>query len=250
MGRWSRLVAQHFIPWTQVPPGADWLDVGCGTGSLLDTIAQAAAPRRLAGVDPSDRFLAVAASRLPDGVQLEVADAEHLPFGPGEFDAVVSGLVLNFIGDAPAAVRGMRDVTRPGGVVAAYVWDYAEGMEFLRHFWDAAIEVDPAAHDLDEGHRFPICRPDPLRHLFVDAGLSGVEVRSVDVSTVFAGFDDYWEPFLAGQGPAPGFVAALAGEQRVALRDLLSARLPVEPDGSIPLRARAWAVRGSLDPAG
>ncbi|MBB3724634.1 hypothetical protein [Nonomuraea dietziae] len=129
-------------------------------------------------------------------------------------------------------------------MVAAYVWDYARGMAMLRHFWDAAAALDPAAAALDEGRRFPLCGPEPLARLWTEAGLGEVEVRAVEVATVFAGFDDYWRPFLGGQGPAPGYLASLTEEHRRALRDLLRARLPSGPDGSIPLTARCWAVRG------
>jgi SAM-dependent methyltransferase len=244
MGRWSRPVAERFVDWLAVRPGAGWLDVGCGTGALLATIQGRADPHRLAGVDPSAGFLATAGGRLAGRAELAVADAQHLPFGPDEFGATVSGLVLNFVPDPLDAVRAMRRVTRPGGVVAAYVWDYAEGMAFLRLFWDVVTEFDPAAEALDEGLRFPLCRPEPLRELFASAGLSDVDGTAIEVQTAFAGFDDYWQPFLAGQGPAAGYVAQLPPERREALASGLRSRLPVNPDGSIDLAARAWAVRG------
>ena len=157
---------------------------------------------------------------------------------------MVSGLVLNFVPDLGAALAEMLRVTRPGGVVAGYVWDYAGGMELIRRFWDAAIELDPAARGLDEGIRFPICAPGPLQRAFESAGLAGVEVRPIDVPTVFRDFDDYWTPFLSGVGPAPGYAAALDPARRDALRERLDATLPREPDGRIALTARAWAVRG------
>jgi SAM-dependent methyltransferase len=158
---------------------------------------------------------------------------------------VVSALVLNFVPDPPAGLLEMRRTARPGGTVAAYVWDYAGGMELMTHFWDAAIEQAPAAGPLREELRFGMCRPDPLRELFVDAGLDDVAVDEIVVATVFADFDDYWSPFLGGQGPAPAYAMSLDAEDRWALREGLRARLPVEDDGSIRLTARAWAVRGS-----
>src|ERR687895_493226 len=167
--------------------------------------------------------------------RLVVADARRLPVGDDRFDAVVSGLVLNFVPDPALAVREMTRVARPGGRVAAYVWDYAGRMELIRHFWDAAAALDPAAADLDEARRFGLCQPEPLGHLFRDAGLAEVGVRPIEVPTRFRDFDDYWTPFLGGQGPAPGYAMFLAEEHRRALRDLLRARLPSNPDGSISL---------------
>jgi SAM-dependent methyltransferase len=173
-----------------------------------------------------------------------VGDACALPLRNGCFDAVVSGLALNFVPDAGRAVAEFARVAAPGGTVAAYVWDYAEGMAVLRHFWDAAIVLDPGVAERDEGRRFPMCRPEPLRRMWAGVGLAGVTVAAVEVDTTFADLDDYWRPFLGGQGPAPGYVAGLPAEGRRALRDLLDVRLPRRPDGSIRLTARAWAVRG------
>jgi len=128
--------------------------------------------------------------------------------------------------------------------VAAYVWDYAREMQLMRHFWDAAVELDPGARDLDEGRRFPMCRPEPLEQLFTEAGLDGPAVRPIDVPTRFRDFDDYWTPFLGGQAPAPGYCMSLSDERRATLRELIRTRLPIGPDGTIDLIARAWAVRG------
>jgi SAM-dependent methyltransferase len=245
VGRWSRLVAPAFLDWLDAPPGLDWLDVGCGTGALTETVAERCAPRRLAGIDPSEGFLAFARQRLSrTGAELEQADARSLPFEAVAFDRVVSGLVLNFVPDRSRAAAEMARVTRPGGEVALYVWDYAGRMELMRHFWDAATALDPRAADLDEGRRSPICRPEPLGALFEAAGLGSVETRALDVPTVFRDFDDYWTPFLGGQAPAPAYCMSLDEEARSALRERLRASLPTEADGTISLVARAWAVRG------
>ncbi len=226
-------------------PGKAWLDVGCGTGALSQRIVEAAAPAAVTGIDSSEGFVAHASAHVA-GAQFRVGDAQALPVSDREFDAVVSGLVLNFVPDQPRAVAEMRRAARPGGTVAVYVWDYAGEMQLIRRFWDAAIALDPAARDLDEAVRFPLCRPDPLRALFEGADLRDVGTKAIDVPTVFADFDDYWSPFLGGQGPAPGYCMKLPEAGRDALRERLRASLPVARDGRIPLMARAWAVQGHV----
>jgi hypothetical protein len=154
--------------------------------------------------------------------------------------------VLNFIPDVRAAMAEMARVTAKGGTIAAYVWDYAGRMDLMRQFWDAASALDPQAKDKDEGVRFPLCRPDALRDLFAGAGLHGVETTTIDIATPFADFDDYWRPFLGGQGPAPAYAMALDDAARERLRERIRERLPVAADGSIALVARAFAVRGTV----
>ncbi len=211
----------------------------------MATVLAVSDPSRVVGVDTSEEFLADARARIVDPrSSFHVGDARSLPLPDRRFDAVVSGLAVNFAPDPHRAVVEFARVATSGGVVAAYVWDYAEGMALMRYFWDVATTLDSAAAELDEGRRFPLCRPEPFGRLWADAGLDGVTVRAVEVPTVFADFDDYWTPFLGGQGPAPGYVMSLTEEHRRALRDLLRARLPAAPDGSIRLTAKAWAVRG------
>ncbi|MFC0541581.1 class I SAM-dependent methyltransferase [Kutzneria chonburiensis] len=246
IGRWSRPVAAEFVRWLAAPAGGRWVDVGCGTGALTATVLAAADPAHLLGVDPSAGFLAGARSRVTDPrVSFQVGDARALPLPDRSVDVVVSGLALNFVPDPVLAATEIARILTPGGVAGAYVWDYADGMGMLRHFWDAAAALDPAAVELDEGNRFPLCRNDALGRLWSDAGLGDVRVQAVEVPTVFADFDDYWGPFLGGQGPAPGYAMSLSDKQRGALRDLLHDRLPIAADGTIPLTARAWAVRGT-----
>jgi SAM-dependent methyltransferase len=245
IGRWSRHVAREYIQWLAVPAGSQWLDVGCGTGALSQTILQLADPAKIKGIDRSEGFVNFAKENVRDSrVEFVVGDAEELTDAPESFDAVISGLVLNFLPHQDRALAGMRRVTRAGGVVAVYVWDYAEGMQLIRHFFDAAIELDPKVVELDEGPRFPICRPDALRQLFESTGLQHVEVRAIEIPTVFRNFDDYWNPFLGGQGPAPSYAMSLSEERRTALREQIRARLPINSNGSISLTARAWAARG------
>lgn len=242
IGRWSRLVADEVLGRLNVEPGARWLDVGCGTGALTGAIRRRDPDARVSGIDRSEGFVAHARRFLD--AEFVVGDAAALPFDDDAFDVAVSGLVLNFVPEPARAVAEMARVVRPGGTAAVYVWDYAEGMQLLRRFYDAAVEVDPAAAELDEGRRFPLCRPEPLRELFTGAGLSAVEVAAIDVPTVFPDFDDLWEPFLGGQGPAPAYVSSLDEERRAAVREALRARVPIAADGSIALTARAWAAVG------
>lgn len=245
MGRWSRLVAVEFLQWLSVPPKGEWLDVGCGTGMLSQTILELADPVKVKGVDQAPGFVSFAREHIRDArAGFETGSAESLRSGPSIYDAVVSGLVLNFVPHGNHTVSEMRRVAKPGGVVAAYVWDYADKMELLRHFWDAAVFLAPKVTKLDEGKRFPLCNPERLRDLLVEHGLDKVEVRPIDVQTRFADFQDYWLPFLSGQGPAPSYVASLTTQQQSDLRERVRSGLPISPDGTINLIARAWAVRG------
>ena len=247
VGRWSRRVAPKFLAWLNIPAQSTWLDVGCGTGALSQTILEYASPQAVKGIDRSEGFVQYAREKVADPrVQFEVGDAQAIPDGNATVDAAVSGLVLNFVPEPQRMVSEMARVTKPGGMVALYVWDYADKMQLMRYFWDAAAALDPAAQAFDEGKRFPLCQPEPLVALFKAAGLSEVEVISIDIPTDFVNFDDYWTPFLGGQGSAPGYNMSLNQEQRSALREHLRATLPMETDGSIHLIARAWAVRGSV----
>lgn len=245
VGRWSRLVAKEFLKWLAVPERKDWLDVGCGTGALIQSIIETENPNSLIGIDSSPGYTEYAKARIVSPrARFEAGDAQSLPIDTARLDVAVAGLVLNFVPQPPRAVTEMVRVVRPGGTVAAYVWDYAGKMELMRYFWDAAVALDPGAKELDEGRRFPICQPRPLTELFVQAELSEVEVRPIDVATDFGDFEDYWSPFLGGQGPAPGYAMSLSDERRAALRERIRSALPVAKDGSIHLIARAWAARG------
>jgi SAM-dependent methyltransferase len=229
-----------------LPAARRWLDVGCGTGALCAAILDHCAPSQVSGVEPSEGFLATARHNLAGRVTLMQGSAGAIPLPDECVDAVVSGLVLNFVSDSRAAVAEMSRVAVHGGTLAAYVWDYAGKMELMRHFWDAAAALDPDAASLDEGRRFALCRPQALEALWTDAGLAQVEACAIDIATPFASFEDYWRPFLGGQGPAPAYAMSLEDEARSRLRETLRSRLPVRADGSMALTARAWAVRGLL----
>ena len=243
VGRWSRRVAPLFLAWLKIPAQRRWLDVGCGTGALSAAILDHCSPVSVVGVEPSEGFLEKAKEQLGARVLLRRGSAAEIPLEDRSVDVAVSGFVLNFVSDALAGVREMARVTTAGGTIAAYVWDYAGRMEMMRYFWDAAVDLHPDAAKLDEGGRFPLCRPEPLAELFASAGLGGTEVTAIDITTSFASFEDYWRPFLGGQGPAPAYAMALDETARVRLRDRLRERMPLQADGSISLSARAWAVR-------
>ncbi len=242
MGRWSRLVAEQFVTWLALPPGLRWADLGCGSGALTSVVLARTSPALVLGVDPSEAQVTEARRQVVDDrVQFARGGADSLE--PGRFDVVVSGLVLNFVEDPVIAVARSA-AAAPAGTVAAYVWDYSEGMQMLRTFWDVACALDPSASDLNEGRRFALATVDSLAEVWKRAGLTEVETTDLTVATVFQQFDDYWTPFLGGQGPAPAYVVSLGEDQRAELRDALSAQFHRERDGSIRLTARAWAVRG------
>jgi SAM-dependent methyltransferase len=248
MGRWSRPLARRFVAWLAPVEEASWLEVGCGTGALTSAICELANPGFLLACDPSAAFIDHARKALPDArVRFAVAGAEDVPDGADQLDYVVSGLVLNLLPDPGHALQSLARRLRRNGTLAAYVWDYADGIEFLRRFWDEAVALDAGAGKLDEGRRFPVCRPAALEALAAGAGLSRVAVGALEVPTSFGDFDDFWRPFLKGTGPAPAYVVALPPERRDRLRDRLVQRLTPADDGSIRLKARAWAVRGTLE---
>jgi SAM-dependent methyltransferase len=245
VGRWSRLVAAEFVPWLGVAAGASWVDVGCGTGELTRSILRQAEPTRVVSLDPSASYLDHARATIADPrVEFRQGNDQDVRSVGMAADAVVSGLVLNFVADPIEALRAAADVTAHEGLIAAYVWDYAQGMAMMRHFWDAAVEEDPAAISKDEGARFPICAPGALRSAFGVAGLVGVADRPIDVTDRYASFEEYWTPFLSGGAPAPGYLASLPAERQARLRDRARDRVPIASDGSITLTCRAWAVRG------
>jgi SAM-dependent methyltransferase len=246
VGRWSRRVAPRFLSWLAVPAEQRWLDVGCGTGALCAAIVDHCSPSSVVGVEPSDAFLNTAKEQLAGRAVLHRGSATEIPLDDASIDVTVSGLVLNFVPDGRAALAEMARVTGSGGTIAGYVWDYAGKMELMRLFWDAAVELNPDAARMDEGARFPLCRPEGLTELFGGAGLRGVEVTAIDIPTPFASFEEYWRPFLGGQGPAPAYAMSLDETARARLRDRIRERIPVQADGSVSLIARAWAVRATV----
>jgi SAM-dependent methyltransferase len=246
VGRWSRPIGHMFLEWLSQPSGLCWADVGCGTGALTEIILKEAEPKSVIGVEPSEGFLGVARATIKDArAELRTGDAQSLPIDNHTMHVAVSGLVLNFVPNKKRALDEMCRIVKPGGVVAVYVWDYAGEMQLMRYFWDAIAELFPEGAERDEGKQFPICKPEPLAALFRSAGLQKIDTCALDVPTVFADFEDYWSPFLRGQGPAGVYCVSLSESNRERLRTRLGSVLPVNADGTISLIARAWAVQGT-----
>jgi SAM-dependent methyltransferase len=248
MGRWSRLVAPLLVDFTGVPSSGDVLDVGSGTGSLAFVIAQRKAGVRVFGIDPSREYVAYANSRntVPGRASFQVGDAQELTFADATFRSSLSLLVFNFVPDPAKALREVRRVTQSGGRIAAAVWDYGEGMEMLRAFWDAAISLDPGAEQLDE-KRMPLCRAGELSQLWKQGALEDVYEQPLSIATKFRSFADYWDPFLLGQGPAGAYVGALQENRLQTLREALKRRLSISDERkAFTLSARVWAVRGTV----
>ncbi|HSC27837.1 MAG TPA: methyltransferase domain-containing protein [Vicinamibacterales bacterium] len=247
MGRWSRSLAPLFVRFAGVRDGDTVLDVGSGTGALAAAVATMAPSSRILGIDPAAPYVALAQSQHGSPlIRFEVGDAQQMRFETATFDRSLSLLVVNFIPDAGKALGEMGRVTKPKGTVAAAVWDYGEGMEMLRAFWDEAVALEPGSAAKDE-RNMPLCRRGDLARLWGEHGLQDVVEEGLTIETRFASFDDFWKPFLEGQGPAGAHTASLAAVDREALRLRLRRRLLGDaPDKPIVMHARAWAVRGSV----
>ena len=245
MGRWSRQLAPLFVRFSGVRDGDALLDIGSGTGALTAAAAMAAPTSRIVGVDPSAPYVALAQARHgTPAIAFEVGDAQQMRFENASFDLTMSLLVVNFIPDASRAIGEMKRVTRRGGTVSAAVWDYGEGMQMLRTFWDEAVALNPSAAPKDE-RNMPFSRRGELAALWRQHGLEQVNEDALTIETRFSSFDDYWAPFLDKQGPAGAYVAALSERDRDALKERLRMRLlGAGADRAIVLNARAWAVRG------
>jgi SAM-dependent methyltransferase len=243
VGRYGPELAAAMIQLARIERGQRALDVGCGPGALATALVELLGADAVAAVDPSEPFVEICRSRAP-GADVRVGRAEELPFGDDAFDAVLAQLVVQRLSDAPQGVREMGRVARPGGVVAACVWDFASGMTMLRTFWDAAVAIDPAgARRFGAGSPMPYCTPGELRELWRGAGLADVQVGELLVGADYAGFDDFWSSFSGGVGGSSAYCASLDERCRSALREDIWRRLGA-PEGAFRLTARAWYARG------
>jgi SAM-dependent methyltransferase len=237
MGRYSAPLAPRFAEFAEIRPGQRVIDVGCGTGALVAELTGRVRPDDVWAVDPSERFVAAVRVRYPD-VHVQRAGAEALPFEDHMFDAALAQLVVHFMADPVTGLREMVRVTRPRGTVAACVWDHAGGSGPLGVFWEAARELDP---DVEDESRLAGARRGDLGELFRAAGVRAVEESSIAVDVEHPTFEEWWEPFLLGVGPAGSYVARLDATRQARLRDLCRATLPGAP---FVVAARAWAARG------
>ena len=245
MGRWSDLISRKFLTWLSVPSGSIWLDVGCGTGTLTKLILENYQPRKVIAIDSSSEFISYSKeSVINPKVHFQVGKAEELEIESNSIDAVVSGIMINFVSQPEKVIDEMKRVAKPGGAIGIFVWDYSKGMEMLRYFWDAAIELDIKAKEYDEGIRFPLCKEGQLESLAKASGLKEVETTAIEETIIFRNFDDYWLPFLGNVGPAPSYVMNLEETERLKLENRLKELLPIEKDGSISIMLKAWAVKG------
>jgi ubiquinone/menaquinone biosynthesis C-methylase UbiE len=246
MGRWSILIAQNFLNWLAIPPAHIWLDVGCGTGSLTKLILETHQPKEVISIDSSSHFISYAQRSITNPlVHFKVGLAQSLELDSNCIDAVVSGLVLNLVPQPKVAILEMLRVTKPGGKIGIFLWDYVEGMQMLRYFWDAAVELDNKADEFDPGIRFPLCQEGQLESLFQEVGFNQVEATPIEVKTVFQNFDDYWQPFLGNVGSPASYMMSLNQKDKQKLEDKLRKSLPIDNNNSISLTARAWAVKGT-----
>jgi ubiquinone/menaquinone biosynthesis C-methylase UbiE len=246
MGRWSSLVAGEFLDWISPGHGLHWLDVGCGSGALSMAVMQRFKPENLTAIDQSQGFVLSAQKRLGARTICKVGSALELPMDDHCVDVTVSGLVLNFLPDINKALSEMTRVTKPAGLVAVYVWDYAGKMDFLQKFWESAAELNNEASHFDEAKRFADFNSDYIKMSFSKAGLDKIKSASLEIETHFTDFDDYWKPFLGGQGPAPTYLHSLSEAKKEQLKKLIHRRLPIQNNGSIKLTSRALAVKGKV----
>jgi len=247
-GRWSRLIADKFIDWLEVKHAHfnSCIDMGCGTGALSEALLANGVCTSLTCLDRSPDYLSFVKQRiLSSGVEFVTDDVQNTSLATGAYSLVVSGLVVNFVDSPEKMLREMRRLGRSGGVLGLYIWDFADGMEPIRKFWDAAHKCKaPGVNEFDAGIRFPICQRDNLLQSVIEAGWLKPKVAPIEIDARFKNFNDYWIPFLSGQGTGPAFAVSLTDEMREEVRKTLMSLVTDSPDEPFTLRARAWAVKG------
>lgn len=247
MGRWSNLISHKFLNWLSVPFDRVWLDIGSGTGSLTKIILENYRPKNIISIDSSSEFINYSKNLIKNpNVHFQIAMAQELGIASNSIDAVVSGIMLNFVPRPETVIAEMKRAAKPGAVIGIFVWDYSNGMEMLRYFWDAAVQVNIRAEEYDEGIRFPLCKQGALESLVLASDLNDVEATPIEENIKFKNFDDYWLPFLGNVGPAPSYAMSLSESDRMKLENRLREILPIEQDGSIYLKLKAWAVKGKV----
>ena len=239
MGRYSTPLGPRFADFADVAPPQRVLDVGCGPGALTGELVGRLGPAAVSAVDPSEPFVAAAQERHP-GVDVRHAPAEALPFPADDFDAALAQLVVHFMADPVAGLHEMARVTRPGGLVAACVWDHGGGRGPLSRFWDAARTLDP---DVEDESQLAGAREGHLGELFAEAGLHDIEETALSVGVEHESFDAWWEPFTLGVGPAGAYLSRLGRERQARVREACRAALP---PGRVTVTAQAWAARGRV----
>lgn len=242
MGRWSRVLAEKFLDFAGIPDGGRVLDVGCGTRALARSLAARTVRSEIVGIDPVAPFVDYARAHAAERrIKFDVGDALNIPYPPASFDACLSLLVLMFIRDAGRALSEMGRVTRPGGSVAACVWD-KDGMEMNSIFWKTAVDLDPAARQKRETQNYGAGM---LSSLWIEHGFSSVKESALMIALDFQSFDDFWQPQLGGQGPSASYLSGLSSGAQLALQTRLREKLlGGRADGPFTLTAKAWAVRG------
>jgi SAM-dependent methyltransferase len=246
LGRWTKRLAPLFVEFARLPPDGDILDVGCGTGNLALSLAQARSSGRIVGVDLAEPYLAYARKReVATLAHFAVSDACRLPFRDSAFAGALAQLVLNFVPNPISAVREMRRVTRPGGTIAAAVWDFRGGLAYQRLFWESAVGVDASAEVVrDKLLSHPLALAPGLVDLWAEAGLTEIERSALTIQMDYASFADYWLPLLGGQGPVGSYLARVSPTLRAEIeRRVRTSYLSGGQDGPRAMAATAWAVR-------
>jgi ubiquinone/menaquinone biosynthesis C-methylase UbiE len=247
-GRWSRLIANKFIDWLDVKQARmeGCVDMGCGTGALSEALIANDVCTSLTCLDRSPAYLSFAKQRIQSSnVQFVTGDVQSTSLSASEHPLIVSGLVLNFVDSPEKMLREMVRIGRSGAVLGVYIWDFSDGMKPIRKFWDAArLSGAPNVDELDAGIQFPICKRENLLQIVTESGWVEPCVEPIEIDAHFENFDDYWSPFLSGQGTGPAFAVSLDEDTRERVRKTLMSLVTDAPDKPFTLRARAWAAKG------